>query len=306
MKPDLEMGVYVLSWARVSGAARYELREAKGEASYTEIYSDADRNHPISDKTDDIYRYQVRACHTSGTCSDWSDPPLKVLVILDCEAKPNEDTTTRFNDGSGTETDPYLICTYAQLKKMRENNDALTKHYKLGAHIDAIGSRSEGTRRDGGGTPCESYVPGASGGATGDAGNAATCVGWTPVGDNTNAFTGSLQGAGYTIQNLYISRSSTTTRVGLFGQTGSGSLIQNVGLTDAFIRVDTASSRVGSLVGENAGRINNKPCHRFGLRRLRLPCRWPDREQQWKHQQQLFHCLGYWRRYFLCWWSGGE
>ena len=60
-----------------------------------------------------------------------------------------------------------------------------------------------------------------------------TCTGWKPVGDNTNAFTGSLEGAGYTISNLYINISTTigTTRVGLFGQIGRAGVVKNVGLT---------------------------------------------------------------------------
>ena len=120
------------------------------------------------------------------------------------------------------------------------------------------GSYSDGVKRDGTMGVCTAYN-GMSGSASGRDGHAATCTGWKPVGDSTTAFTGSLQGGGYTIRNLYINISTTigTTRGGLFGQTGSASLIQNVGVTDAFIKVDTISSSVGGLVGSNSARIRN-------------------------------------------------
>ena len=129
-------------------------------------------------------------------------------------------------------------------------------HYKLRGNengtIDATASRSEGT--DG----CTPYDPDEEN--TGEAGHpahASTCTGWTPVGDNTTPFTGSLEGAGYTINNLYINIRTTITHVGLFGQTSSSSVIQNVGMTNAFIKADVSLSRVGSLVGLNGGSISN-------------------------------------------------
>ena len=169
--------------------------------------------------------------------------------------------------GEGSLASPYLICNYAQLDKMNDATDgdgdsvpdALTKHYELVAHIDASPSLSAGTRRDG--SPnCTAYDSDAT--TAGDAGhpsNPVTCVGWTPVGDDTTPFTGSLQGAGYTIRKLYINISTTigTTRVGLFGQIGRAGVVQNVGLRDAFIRVDTANSYVGGLAGVNDGSISN-------------------------------------------------
>ena len=139
----------------------------------------------------------------------------------------------------------------------RGSHEPLDKHYKLGAHIEASRSRSEGTQRDGG-TGCTAYNPTEMDSDT--AGHPAdddTCTGWVPVGNNTTAFTGSLQGAGYEIRNLYISIKTTTTRGSLFGQTGSASVIQNVGVTNAYIQVDTASSYVGGLVGRNAGSLSN-------------------------------------------------
>ena len=118
-------GAYTLTWERVSGAAaRYELQEGQeGDSeSFTTIYSEDGFAHPISNKTDGSYSYQVRACHTNGACGPWSEP-LSVLVYIDCTARTSPQSSSNgFNDGDGTKGDPYLICTYAQLRKMGENS----------------------------------------------------------------------------------------------------------------------------------------------------------------------------------------
>ena len=238
-------GAYTLTWNSVSDAATYELQEG-----VTEIYSGADPTHSVSGKADGEYNYRVRACHSNGVCSPWSNT-LSLSVSINCaESSPR---TSGFHGGDGSSADPYLICNYTQLDKIR---DSLTSHYKLGAHIDASASHSAGAKR-GGGTGCTAYDSAVSSGTAGHPNHDDTCTGWAPVGDATTAFTGSLQGAHYTIRNLYISIKTTTTRVGLFGQTGSSSVIQNVGVTNAYIQVDTASSRAGGLVGLNQGSLSN-------------------------------------------------
>ena len=79
--------------------------------------------------------------------------------------------------------------------------------------------------------------------------------GWQPIGNSfSNAFTGLLEGGGYTISGLMISRPDAND-IGLFGYTRSGAEITNLGLLDVDI---TASSYVGSLVGSNLrGTITN-------------------------------------------------
>ena len=245
-------GTYALDWDSVSGATTYELQE-NGDG--LTLSPDDAIAHNISGQPDGDYTYRVRACHRSGGCSLWSNH-VEVSVSITC-ADTSADETTGFNYGTGSSANPYLICTYPQLKKMRENNAALTKHYKLGAHIDASGSRSEGTRRSGTET-CTAYDSTVSVSTTaGHPDHDHTCTGWAPVGDSSNAFTGGLEGANYEIRNLYISIKTGANRGGLFGQTGSASLIQNLGVTDAYIQVDVTGFHVGSLVGYNEGSISN-------------------------------------------------
>ena len=265
-------GIYTLTWTNITDAASYELEEGQGgnAESYRRIYSgpgrtsEADptrRTHSIDTQPGGSYSYRLRACHANTACTAWSD--LSLSVSRNCA---DSQQASGFQDGDGSSDSPYLICDYPQLRKMGEDDDALEKHYKLGRDINAIDSRSDGTKRsDADDDDCTDYNPAVKDddsdpAPTGHPGHGNTCTGWKPVGTSaSNAFTGSLQGAGYTIRNLYINISTTigTTRVGLFGQTGSASVIQNVGMTDAYIKVDTASSRVGSLVGSNTGSLSN-------------------------------------------------
>ena len=137
-----------------------------------------------------------------------------------------------FNGGDGTEADPYLICNYVQLVKIR---DDLSAHYRLTQNIDASSSHSEGSERDAstdGDSDCTAYNPGAA--ASTDAGHPEhgdSCRGWAPVGNSGNPFSGRFDGAGYAIQNLYQSAIGGHTRyAGLFGYTGSSAEIRNLGI----------------------------------------------------------------------------
>jgi filamentous hemagglutinin family protein len=95
-----------------------------------------------------------------------------------------------------------------------------------------------------------------------DASNTATALkdiwsttgGFVPVGNSSTPFTGSFDGLNHTISNLTINL-PTTSYVGLFGITPSGSLIQNVGLVGG--SVSGGNYYVGFLVGYNNGTISN-------------------------------------------------
>ncbi|MGA2191695.1 MAG: GLUG motif-containing protein, partial [Steroidobacteraceae bacterium] len=77
--------------------------------------------------------------------------------------------------------------------------------------------------------------------------------GFTPIGNSTNNFTGTFDGLGHTISNLAINLPSASD-VGLFGYTGAGSVIQNVGLVGGSV---SGSNYVGGLVGWNNGTVSN-------------------------------------------------
>ncbi len=76
---------------------------------------------------------------------------------------------------------------------------------------------------------------------------------WEPVGSNASRFTGQLAGLGHTLSNLTITRNSTN-YVGLFGYTGSSSVIRDIGLVGGSV---TGRIFVGGLAGYNSGTISN-------------------------------------------------
>ena len=76
--------------------------------------------------------------------------------------------------------------------------------------------------------------------------------GWSPIGSNSNRFSGVFEGNGYTIANLYIDRNSND--IGLFAVTADTAKIQNIRLLNAAIQ---GAIDVGSLVGSNFGLIIN-------------------------------------------------
>jgi hypothetical protein len=72
------------------------------------------------------------------------------------------------------------------------------------------------------------------------------------VGTGVAEFTGSLDGAGYTINALTINR-PTTDYVGLFGYLGTAASVSRLGLVGGAV---TGRNYVGALAGYNAGTIS--------------------------------------------------
>ena len=118
-----------------------------------------------------------------------------------------------------TADDPIVVTTCAELNGMRNNLDA---HYALGNDIDC---------------------------STTSTWNAS--AGWEPIGTVATPFNGSLDGSGHTVSGLTINRGATD-YIGLFGVTGSGSAVTNLGLVAVRI---AGGDIVGAVVGRNIGTI---------------------------------------------------
>ena len=114
-----------------------------------------------------------------------------------------------------------IVLNVTQLQSMNNN---LAGNYALGANIDAASTSTWNST-----------------------------AGFTPVGNFTQNFTGTLDGLGHTISNLTINL-PTTSYVGLFSYTSSTSAIRNVGLVGGSVK---GNSYVGGLVGQNYGTISN-------------------------------------------------
>lgn len=76
---------------------------------------------------------------------------------------------------------------------------------------------------------------------------------WEPIGSETAnvSFTGTFDGNGHTISNLYINAKQDG--VGMFGLVGEGSAIKNLTLDNAIVTNSSAKYRTGILVGKQTG-----------------------------------------------------
>ena len=120
-----------------------------------------------------------------------------------------------FCGDDGSSTNPYQICTAAQLDEVR---NYLDKSFVLNNDIDL-----------------SAYITA----------NYAT-NGWLTIGNSTTHFTGDLDGDGHKITGLWISR-GTADYIGLFGYT-EGSIIKNVGVEIAAPGVN-GRNYIGGLAG---------------------------------------------------------
>ncbi len=86
--------------------------------------------------------------------------------------------------------------------------------------------------------------------------DAAGFSGFTPI-DETTAFAGTFNGLGNKIRNLTID--STDPYVGVFGQIGSGGMVENIGLVGGAVSgaYEDYATSIAQLAGLNDGAINN-------------------------------------------------
>lgn len=152
---------------------------------------------------------------------------LVAVLLLLCLATP---AAAFSGAGSGTEADPYIITTPAQLQSIQ---DDLTAYYKLGNDIDLSG------------------------------------VSWTPIAGQTSGYTfiagfsGTLDGDGYTLSGLYVENTNTgQSQTACCFMVLNGGTVKNVKITDFTFRqnrlyagaaiyypcVFTASFNMGNII----------------------------------------------------------
>lgn len=138
--------------------------------------------------------------------------------------KQKKSDNPKFEAGNGTETEPYIIATAAQLDEVRNFPSAC---FELSKDIDL-----------------SSYLnPNSSG--------------WTPI----EVFAGKFDGKMHTIKGLWISLSSIS-NVGLFANIQGSSDYERAGVSNLFVNISkkgiTGGSSVGGICGESYyGNIEN-------------------------------------------------
>ena len=205
--------------------------------------------------------------------SRWADIPSATATRYTVPINAASDRLYRLRltyiDAQGYSNTEYVVATGFRTD-VDNDNDGLIEIYYL-EHLDAIRYDLDGTHyatmagsaginrgcREG---VCNGYELARSLDFDDDASYASTSnktlwtgagdsVGWQPIGDEDNPFIGIFAGNDHTLSNLTINRNDVDD-VGLFGRTGSGAEITNLGLLNVNITIST-STVVGGLVGQN-------------------------------------------------------
>lgn len=132
--------------------------------------------------------------------------------------KQKKSDNPKFEAGNGTETDPYIIATAAQLDEVRNFPSAcfeLSKDIDLSSYLNSNSS------------------------------------GWTPIKD----FTGKFDGKKHTIKGLWISLSSIS-NVGLFANIQGYSNDKRASVSNLFVNISKKGITGGSLVGGICGNLS--------------------------------------------------
>ena len=143
----------------------------------------------------------------------------------------------RFAGGSGTAEDPYQIADGAQLARFASmvNGGQTSINGKLTA--DILLNDTEGWENWGSTAPANT---------------------WTPIGNSSQPFTGTLDGDGHSVSGIYIN--SGTDYQGLVGVLDNGGTLQNLGVKASYIK---GRNFVGGLCGTNMmGNVTN--CYNSG------------------------------------------
>ncbi|WP_170254558.1 T9SS type A sorting domain-containing protein [Phaeodactylibacter luteus] len=147
--------------------------------------------------------------------------------------------TQKYGGGLGTAANPYLIATTDHLIELSNSSGDWGSHFLQTA--DLTFDATEGNVDwDGDGT-------------VGDA------AGFSPIGNGTTRFTGTYDGGGHTIANLYISR-GVEPNVGLFGEI-NGARLHDLGLIAVEV---TGFDYVGGLVGSGISNDSISVCYSTG------------------------------------------
>ena len=149
--------------------------------------------------------------------------------------------------GTGTATNPFLISSREDLEFFRLALNTPTTapdrfsryrgmHFRQTANIDLGGAASP----------------------------------WVPVGTTATPFTGSFDGGGFAISNMFVISSDSISNIGFFGQVNfsASNVIRNMNLDNVSIAMPAAIQNVGALIG-NVNALANSPltihnCHASG------------------------------------------
>ena len=159
-----------------------------------------------------------------------SDYEEKISTINGSNREENDYTLLGIphTKGKGTKENPYIITEAMQLKAINIIKNTENLYIKLGNDIDL----SEACYKVDGTT--------------------ANDISWTPIGNESNPFQGTLDGDGHKIKNLYINNAESNQ--GLFYYIGEKAKIKNITIDGT---IQAQGGYIGGFAGVNYGTIEN-------------------------------------------------
>jgi hypothetical protein len=162
-----------------------------------------------------------------------------IALITSCIKNPSEDI---FSGGTGVKDNPYQISNLQDLRTLSENISLWNSHFILTKDIDA--SQTKSWNEGKGFSPIGYYK--------------------APNHLKNIPFTGSFNGDGHVIKDLYISRDDR--HVGLFGFVqhleDRDNWIENLGVVDCEIINTDSLTDAGGLIGGSKGKV--RKCYSIG------------------------------------------
>lgn len=137
-------------------------------------------------------------------------------------------------DGNGTPSSPYIICTAAQFVDIGKNQGAWSKSFLLAKDIDLA----------------QYYIDGGTFFQIGSCGQTSCRT----FGAGHIQYTGSFDGAGFSIENYHYEIESSESGAAMFGSIGSNAVIANVKIAGAKVY---GKDTIGIVAGRNDGVITN-------------------------------------------------
>ena len=135
-------------------------------------------------------------------------------------------------EGDGSESSPYQISNSSQLfwfaKQVNSGNKGINAVLTEDIVVNKNVLNADGTLKT----------------------SLTNLIKWTPIGNESNKYTGTFDGQNHTISGLYFNNENIS-NVGLFGYNDS-STIKNVGIIDSYFK---GFNRVGGVCGNNNGTI---------------------------------------------------
>ncbi len=143
---------------------------------------------------------------------------ISIFLLVLAISASNVFATGTYNDGDGSEGEPFQINTAAQMDEIGQHSEDWGSYFILTADLDL---------------------------------SAYTGTAFNIIGSSGTPFTGSFDGDGHIVSNFTYT-STGTNYIGLFGSVDSGGEIKDLGLTNENVNAGTGGF-VGGLVGFNWG-----------------------------------------------------